>query len=73
MVAQPLAAAGGLRTSLSLSPLGTAHHHIDLTATTLRAHQAIAPVKHGRIGAVALCHLGGLGFHLMTATLAPHD
>jgi hypothetical protein len=30
MVAQPLTAGGGLRISLSLSPLGTAHHHIDL-------------------------------------------
>jgi hypothetical protein len=57
----------------SLSPLYSAHHHIDLTPTTLRAHQPTAPVKHGRIGAVTLCHVGGIGLDLTTATLAPHD
>jgi len=35
-----------------LPPHGSAHHHVDLATTALRAYQPIAPVKHRRLGAV---------------------
>ena len=43
------------------SSLGSGHHHIDLPAATLRTHQPLAPIEHGRFGAVPSCHLGWVG------------
>jgi hypothetical protein len=57
---------------VSLPPLAR-YHHIDLPPTALGADQLLAPIEHLRFGAVPSSHLGGIGFDLMAATLAPHD
>jgi hypothetical protein len=55
------------------SPLRSGEYHIDLPAAALRTHQPLAPIEHGRFGAVPGSHLGGIGFDLIPAFLAPHD
>src|SRR5215472_11214821 len=53
--------------------LRPAHHKTDVAAATLRAHEPLAPIRHGRLGAVSLGHLGRVRLDLMTAILAPYD
>jgi hypothetical protein len=61
----------GLTAALAL--LGSAYDHVDLTAAALGADQPLAPIGHGRFGAVLLGHLGRVGLNLMAAILAPND
>jgi len=56
-----------------LPPLGSAYHHIDLAAAAAGTDQPLAPIEHGRFGAVPLGHLGRIGLYLMPAILAPND
>ena len=49
------------------------HDHIDLTAAAFGADQPLAPIGHGRLGAVPSSHLGGIGLDLMAAIAAPND
>ena len=67
-----LRAIGDLR-KLSRSPLRSGHHHIDLPAAAAGTDQPLAPIEHGRFGAVPGSHLGGVGLDLMLAFLAPDD
>ena len=55
---------------LTLSPLGPGHNHVDIAAAAVRAHQPLAPIGNGSLGAVSL---GGVGLGLVTARLAPDD
>jgi hypothetical protein len=57
----------------ALSLLGSAYDHIDLTAAAFGADQPLAPIGHGRFGAVLLGHLGRVGLDLVAAILAPND
>ena len=59
--------------AVALPPLGPAHHHIDPPAPASGTDQPLAPVEHGRFGAVPRSHLGGIGLNLMLAFLAPDD
>jgi hypothetical protein len=63
----------GLGGSGFLPPLGPAHHHIDLAAPALAARKPLSPIRHGRLGAVALGELGRIGLDLAAAIPAPHD
>src|SRR5215469_9229529 len=56
-----------------LSPLGAGHHHVDSAAATPGAHQPIAPLGNGGLGAVPLGHLRRIGLGPVTARLAPGD
>ena len=63
---------------LALSPfrgssLRFGHHHIDLPAAAAGTDQRLAPIEHGRIGAVSRSHLGDVRVDLMPALLAPDD
>jgi hypothetical protein len=58
---------------LELSPLGSAHQHVDLTAATPRAHQPLAPLEEGHLRAVSPGVLSRIGLDLMLAGLAPDD
>ena len=40
---------------------------------TLRAHKPLSPIRHGRLGAVAPCRLGRVGFDLVAPIRAAHD
>jgi hypothetical protein len=40
---------------------------------TLRAHKPLSPIRHGRLGAVAPCRLGRVGFDLVAPIQAAHD
>ena len=53
--------------------LNPTHDHIDLPSAAFGADQLLAPIERWRVGAVPSSHLGGIGLHLMAATLAPHD
>jgi hypothetical protein len=59
----PAKTLGGSRPAASrlLSPLGSAHHHIDIPAATLRAHKSRAPIRDRRLGTITLGHLGRSG------------
>jgi len=37
------------------------------------AELIVAPIEHGRFGAIPGSHLGGIGFDLMAAFPGPHD
>jgi hypothetical protein len=41
--------------------------HIHLPAAAARAHQPVAPIGYGRLGAIALGHLRGVGLDLTAA------
>jgi hypothetical protein len=56
-----------------LTPLGPAHHHINLPASAAGTDEPFAPTEHGRFGAEPSSHLGGIGLDLMLAGLAPND
>jgi hypothetical protein len=56
-----------------LSPLRPGYDHIDFAAAAFGADQPLAPIDHGRFGAVASSHLGGVGLNPMLAFLAPND
>jgi hypothetical protein len=47
----------GLPTTIN----GTGHDHIDFAAAAFTADQPLAPIEHGRFGAVANSHLGRFG------------
>jgi hypothetical protein len=55
------------------SPALSGHHEIDPTATALRAHQSLAPIRHRCLGAVALGHFRCVGLDLVATIPAPHD
>jgi hypothetical protein len=57
----------------SRSPLGSGEYHVDLPAAALRTHQPLAPIEHGRFGAVPSDHLGRVGLDPVPAFLAPDD
>jgi hypothetical protein len=61
------------RVKHELSPLSPAHHHVDVAATALAAHEPLAPIRHCRLDTVSLGHLGWVRLDLMAAILAPHD
>ena len=46
----------------SRSPLRSGQHHIDLPAASLGTYQPLAPIEHGRFGAVPGSHLRRGGF-----------
>jgi hypothetical protein len=48
-------------------------HHVDLPTAALRTHQPLAPIEHGRFGAVPGGHLDGVGLDLVPAFLAPYN
>jgi hypothetical protein len=54
-------------------PLGPAHHKIGLPATTFGADQPLAPSSTGVFRHLPSSHLGGVGFDLRLAILAPND
>ena len=49
------------------------HDHIDLSAAAFGEDQLLAPIEHGRFGAVSGSQLYRVTFHLMAARLAPDD
>jgi hypothetical protein len=49
------------------------HHHVNFAAAAFGADRPLAPIKDRRFGAVASSHLGGIGLHLMLASLAPNE
>jgi hypothetical protein len=49
------------------------NHDIHLPAAAFGADQPLAPIGHGRFGAVPLGHLGRVGLDLMAAILTPDD
>jgi len=55
------------------SPSGPGHDHINLPSAAFGAHQFLAPIEHGRCGAVPSGHLGRIGLDLMLTSLAPDD
>jgi hypothetical protein len=57
----------------SLSSPGPGHYHVDLPSAALRTDEPLAPIEDAGVGAVPSSHLGGIGFDLMLARLAPHD
>jgi hypothetical protein len=57
----------------TLSPLGSAHHHVDLAAAAPRTDQLAAPFEDAGFGAVASRMFGRIGLYLMLAFPAPHD
>jgi len=57
----------------SLSPLGSAHHEINLTTVAAGARKASAPVDDRRLGAVTLRHFAGAGLYLMAAIETSHN
>jgi hypothetical protein len=44
---------------IDLPSLGSAHDHIDVSATALRANKPLVPVRDARLGTVPLYHFGG--------------
>jgi hypothetical protein len=50
---------------LPLSPLRSAHHHIDLAASTPRTDESLPPLEDDGIGTVAACKLCGIRLDLM--------
>jgi cold shock CspA family protein len=48
-------------------------HDIHLPAAAFGADQPLAPVEHGRFGAVPSSHINGIGLDLMLAFRAPND
>jgi hypothetical protein len=55
------------------SPLRSRHHHVDLSAAAAGTDQPLAPIEHGRFGAVPSSHLGRVGLNLVPTFFAPDD
>jgi hypothetical protein len=53
--------------------VGPGHHHVDIPAAASRAHQPIAPLGNGCLGAVPLGDLRSVGLGPVAARLAPDD
>jgi hypothetical protein len=60
----------GLRLPAERIMLGSAHHHVDVAAAALRAHEPLAPIRHGHLGAVSLGHLRRVGLDLVAAMMS---
>jgi hypothetical protein len=56
-----------------LSPFRSGHHHVDLPAAALGTDEPLAPIEHGRFGAIPSSHLSRVWLDLMLAFLAPDD
>ena len=55
------------------APPRTSNNHIGLAAAAFGADQPLGPIENRRLGAVSLRLLGGIGFDLIAAILAPDD
>ena len=51
----------------ALPALGSSNHHIDFTAATAGTDEPVAPIEHGRLGAISSGHFAGVGLDLMLA------
>jgi hypothetical protein len=71
MCAEPITWTGGC--VLIGAPLRASNDHIDFVATAARADEPLMPIGNGRLGAVALSHLGRIWLYLVAAISAPHD
>jgi len=67
------ACACGCASLTLLSSSGPGDHHVDIPAAAFRAHQPLAPVGYGRLGAIPLGHLSRIGLDAVPAGLAPDD
>jgi len=47
--------------AVALPLLGASHRHIGLAAAAARTDEPLAPIEHGRFGALPSSHLGGIG------------
>jgi hypothetical protein len=56
---------------LALPPLCAGHHHVDIAAAAVRAHQPIAPLGNGCLGAVSSGDLRRIRLGPVAARLAP--
>jgi hypothetical protein len=61
------------RGPLALPPLGPGHHHVDIAAAAVRAHQPIAPIENDSLGAVPQSDLRRVRLGPVTTRLAPDD
>ena len=59
--------------ALPRSPQRAGEHHIDIAATACRAREALFPVEHRHVGAVARGHVRCVWLDLTPTCLAPDN